>query len=396
MLGKEDWMYMKAQKDRGVYTKDIAAALGVHRRTVRRAIQRGGPPSRKRPGARGSKLDSYKPLIDQLLGEDVWNAMVIFREIQGQGYNGGISILRDYIRPKRPLRKSRATVRFETDPGVQMQIDWGEIVILVGGEQKKVHFFVSTLGYSRRFHFWCTDREDAEHTYEGIIRAFEHFGGIPRQVLIDNPKCMVIKHRIGGKVRFNKRFLDLADHYGFIPQACRPLRAQTKGKDERMVGYVKGNFFKRYRSFESMAHMNQLAIQWLAEEADPRLHGTVKEIVAERFRREAPYLAPLPKVRYDTSYHETRSVAWDGFIDVRGNRYAVPDNLCGTEVTIHIGLDGLFSVYSGGIKVAEHRLRPVTEGWVRVPAYHERLWRDTLNVERRDLSIYEEVGRCNL
>jgi transposase len=396
MLGKEDWMYIKAQKGRGVYIKDIAAALEVNPRTVRRAIQRGGAPSRKRPGARRSKLDPYKPLIDQLLREDVWNAMVILREIQEQGYDGGLTILRDYIRPKRPLRKSRATVRFETDPGVQTQIDWGEIETLVGGEQKEVHFFVSTLGYSRRFHFWCTDREDAEHTYEGIIRGFEHFGGVTHGVLIDNPKTMVIIHLVGTKVHYNERFLDLADHYGFIPRACRPRRAQTKGKDERMVGYIKHNFFVRYRSFESMAHMNQLAIQWLAEEADLRFHGTVKEIVAERFCREAPYLAPLPKVRYDTSYHETRLVAWDGFIDVRGNRYAVPDNLCGIEVTIHIDLDGLFSVYSGGIKVAEHRLRPVTEGWGRVPAYHERLWRDALNVERRDLSIYEEVGRCNL
>jgi transposase len=396
MLSKEDWMYIKAQKERGVYIKDIAVALGVHPRTVSRAIKRGGAPSGKRPQARKSKLDPYKPQIDQLLREDVWNAVVIFKEIQEKGYDGGLTILREYIHPKRPLRKSRATVRFETDPGVQAQIDWGEIKTLVGGCEKEVHFFVGTLGYSRRFHFWCTDQEDAEHTYEGIIRTFEHFGGITREVLIDNPKCMVIRHRIGDKVRFNERFLDLADHYGFIPRACRPRRAQTKGKDERMVGYVKGNFFKRYRSFESMAHMNQLAIQWLAEEADLRFHGTVKEVVAERFRREAPYLAPLPTVRYDTSYHETRWVAWDGFIDVRGNRYAVPDTLCGTEVTVYIDLDGFFSVYSGGIKVAEHRLRPVTEGWGRVPAYHERLWRDTLNVERRDLSIYEEVAACSL
>jgi len=92
----------------------------------------------------------------------------------------------------------------------------------------KVHFTVNTLGHSRRFHFWCTDREDAENTYEGVIRAFEYFEGTVQEVLVDNQKATVIKHRIGKQVRFNPRFIDLADHYGFTARACRPYRAQTK------------------------------------------------------------------------------------------------------------------------------------------------------------------------
>jgi hypothetical protein len=163
-----------------------------------------------------------------------------------------------------------------------------------------------------------------------------------------------------------------------------------------MVGYVKGNFFKRYRSFESLAHVNHLAELWLAREADQRKHGTVKEVVAERFRREAPYLHSLPKVRYDTSYRESRWVSWDGYIDVRGNRYSIPAHLCGSRVTVRISLEGVLSVYAGETKVAEHRLRPIADGWVTVPAHHEQLWRDTLTVERRDLSIYEEVAACSL
>ena len=99
---------------RGVYVKDIAAELGVHPRTVSRARQRGAAPQRPRPPARPSKLDRYKPEIDRLLAAGVWNAVVILREIQAQGYQGQASILRDYIRPKRPLRQARATVRFET------------------------------------------------------------------------------------------------------------------------------------------------------------------------------------------------------------------------------------------------------------------------------------------
>jgi transposase len=395
MLKKGDWMNIKAQMERGIYQKDIAAELGVHPKTVSRAIKRGGAPRGKRPGARKSKLDPFKPFVDQLLAEEVWNAAVILREIQAKGYDGEITILREYIKPKRPLRQSKATVRFETEPGVQTQNDWGERYAVIGGEEKKVHFCVSTLGFSRRFFFWCTDSNDAEHTYEGIARAFEHFGGVTREVLVDNQKAAVISHRIGGKVQFNERFIDLAGHYGFTPRACRPYRARTKGKDERMVGYVANNFFLRYRQFESLDHMNELALKWLAEEADQRVHGTVKEVVAERYTREAPYLGPLPAVRYDTSYRERRFVHWDGYIDVRGNRYSVPSELCGETVTTHTSLDGYLSVYSGDVKVAYHRLRSASEGWVTVPAHHENLWQDTLGVERRDLSVYEEVAQCN-
>ena len=162
------------------------------------------------------------------------------------------------------------------------------ITTVIAGQESKVSFIVNELGYSRRFHFWCTDSQDAEHTYEGIIRSFEYFGGTTEEVLVDNQKSAVLEHPARGVVRFNERFLDLSHHYGFTPRACRPYRARTKGKCERMVGYIKHHFFQRYREFESWAHLNQLAEQWLREEADQRMHGTVKEVVAERFAQEAP------------------------------------------------------------------------------------------------------------
>ena len=393
MLSKEDYFMIQEQISRGVYRKDIAVQLGVHPRTVSRAVDRGGAPKPTR--VRGCKLDPYKAAIDQLLVDNVWNAQVIWRVIQGQGYDGGISIIKGYIQPKRPLRPSKATVRFETAPGKQLQSDWGEIFTEIAGQVQKVRFTVHTLGYSRRFHFWGTDREDAEHTYEGLIRALEWLGGATGQVLIDNLKSCVITHRIGERVVFNKRFLDLADHYGFVPRACRPARAQTKGKDERMVRYIKENFFVRYRRFESFAHLNQLAEQWLREVADPRLHGTVKEVVSLRFLREQPHLLSLPPVRLDTSYREHRLVAWDGYLDVRGNRYSVPTSLCGKTVQVHITLDDRLRVLSDDALIVEHCLQPAALGWLTVPDHHRRLWEQILNVERRDLKVYEEVAQCN-
>lgn len=396
MLRKEDFAVIKALKKRGVYQADIAAQLGVHPKTVSRALKRDGAPEGKRR-KRGSKLDPYRQRVDDLLAEGVWNAMVIFREIEAMGYDGRITVLRQYIAPKRVLRSSRATVRFETEPGQQLQSDWGEGVTQIAGKKVKVFFVVNQLGYSRRFHFWCTDSQDAEHTYQGLINSFEYFGGVPQEVLVDNQKAAVVEHRADKPVRFNERFLDMAGHYGFTPRACRPYRAQTKGKDERMVGYIKHNFFVRYRAFDSWAHLNQLAELWLRDEADQRVQQTVKEVVAERFAREQTTLSPLPAQRYDTAYREIRNVGWDGYIDVRGNRYSVPSHLTGQMVAICVGLDDSLRVYDGETLVATHRLRSVSEGWGRTVEHHSQLWRDTLSrealrVENRPLTVYEEVA----
>lgn len=392
MLSKEDYAVIKVLNQRGVYLKDIAAELGIHPKTVSRALKRGGAPQRP-VQERESKLDPYKGTVDRLLAEGVWNAVVIYREIQAEGYEGKPTMLRAYITPKRALRQGRATVRFETEPGRQLQSDWGEIVTTVAGKQVKVHFQVNQLGYSRRFHFWCTDSQDAEHTYEGLIRSLEYFGGVPQEVLVDNQKAAVLEHKGQGQVKFNERFVDLAGHYGFVAKACRPYRARTKGKDERMVGYIKQHFFVRYRSFESWAHLNQLAEQWLIEEADQRVHGTVHEVVAERFKREAPALGPLPVSRYDTSYRETRQVSWDSYIDIRGNRYSVPAELVGQTVIVRIGLDSLLRVYHHDVLVASHTLQIAQQGWVTVPEHHARLWQTTLKVHQRPLAVYEEVAQ---
>jgi hypothetical protein len=264
-----------------------------------------------------------------------------------------------------------------------------------------VEFIVNTLGYSRRFHFWCTDCQDAEHTYEGLIRSFEYFGGVTQEVLVDNQKSAVLLPSHQGQPHFHPRFVDLAAHYDFRPRACRPYRARTKGKDERMVGYIKHNFFVRYRAFESWAHLNQLAQSWLAEVADRRVQTTVKEVVSERFVREHPALRPLPPTRYDTAYQEFRQVAWDAYIEVRGNRYSVPATLAGRSVEVRIGLDGSLRVFDPQdpalprLPVAVHTLRSPQAGWVTVPDHHATLWADTLKVEQRPLSAYQEVSEWN-
>jgi hypothetical protein len=190
---------------------------------------------------------------------------------------------------------------------------------------------------------------------------------VPEEVLVDNQKATVIAHRRRGEVTFHPRFLDLAGHYGFTPRACRSARAQTKGKDERNIGYVKHHFFVRSRRFESWAHLNQLAEQWLREEADQRVHGTLGEVVAARFAREAPHLRPLPPQRYGTAYRELHRVSWDAYVEVRGNRYSVPAEWAGQLVRVRITLDGQLSVYAGEACIAQHTLRPAPRAGSRCP-----------------------------
>ncbi len=166
-------------------------------------------------------------------------------------------MLRYYIQPKRKMQPSKKTVRFETQPGYQLQHDWGEFEAEVTGQRCRVNFAVNTRWFSRRFHVFAAPKQDAEHTYESLIRAFRYFDGSVKTVLVDNQKAALLKNN-NGKVVLNSGFLLLDDHYGFLPRACRPRRARTKVKVERMVKYLKENFFVRYRRFDSFAHVNQL------------------------------------------------------------------------------------------------------------------------------------------
>lgn len=261
---------------------------------------------------------------------------------------------------------------------------------------QKVFFAINTLGFSHRFHVWASESQDAEHTYKALIRSFEYFGGVAAEVLVDNQKSAVITRRIGEAVRFNARFLDLAGHYGFRPRDCRPYRARTKGKDERMVRYVKEHFFVRYRGFENLAHLNPQLEAWLKAEADRRVHGTHGEVVAERFGKKRGCLKALPVNRFDTSYRALRDVAFDGYIDVRGNRYSVPAGVIGHAVVVRITLDDTLRVFDAEERlIATHRLKPARAGWTTVPDHHAALWNDTLKVEHRDLAVYAEVVPWN-
>lgn len=388
MLSRKDHFMIKQLHQQGAFVIDIAGHIGCSERSVRRHLKCDSPPTGKRVQKRFLKLEPFTAFVDSRLSEQVWNAEVIFQELKELGYQGGRAVLRRYIHPKRPLRSSKKTVRFETNPGQQLQHDWGSTTVEMAGKPCKVNIAVNTLGYSRRIHVFAAPSQDAEHTYESIVRAFNHFGGGVKTVLVDNQKAAVLKHSPRGEVQFNEGFLQLAGHYGFTPKACRVRRAQTKGKVERAVGYVKGNFFVRYRQFESYSHLNLLLEQWLDTVADQRQLRYFEQTPQERFSQECQALSSLPARDFDTSYFDVRKVAWDSYIEVRGNRYSVPERWCGQTVSIRITLEHELKVYGDEQLIAHHRLCDVHHGWRSIPGHHQALWQAVNQVASRPLSVY--------
>ena len=254
--------------------------------------------------------------------------------------------------------EARATVRFETPPGHQLQVDFGEVRTPVAGESGRVFLFVATLGYSRRPFVRAFRHERQSAWLEGIEGAFRHFGGVTAEVLVDNAKALVSRHDAATReVSFNGRFLAFARYWGFRPRACAPYRARTKGKDERGVGYVKRNAIAGHR-FESWAALEAHLARWTREVADVRVHGTTFEAPIARFERdEAAALKPVAgRAPFRQLRELVRVVQSDACIELDTNRYSVPWRLIGATVTVLAGEDGIV-VSHAGAEVARHEAR---------------------------------------
>ena len=293
MISMEEWVDIVALHRQGLSIKAISRELGVGRNTVRRALRREGPPAYRRVAAPG-KLDPFKDYLLARLSEfPELSAAALLDEIRAQGYEGGVSILKDFTRPYR-RRRREPVVRFETPPGRQAQVDWAELGRHeLRGEELALHLFVMVLGFSRALYAEAVTDEELATFLACHARAFAFFGGMPAEVLYDNAKVVVLSRSASG-VRFNPGLLDFAGRYGFAPRLCRPYRARTKGKVERSIGYLRDRFFCG-RRFTSLEDLNAQLLAWLDGVANRRCHATTGERPIDRLAREAltPYaLAP--------------------------------------------------------------------------------------------------------
>jgi transposase len=363
---------MLALKSWGWGTKRIAAELCCSRNTVKRWIAEGGW-RELAPAARRKSPDGHEGWIAERFRKHAGNADVVHQEVAAEK-DVGVS-LRTVERAVAHLRQAlraeaRATVRFETRPGQQLQIDFGERRVWIGNKQEKVFFFVATLGHSRRLHVRAFRAKRQEHWFAGMESALRTFGGVPEEVLLDNARALIQHHDpVSREVVVNPKLHPFARHWGFRVKACAPDRARTMGKDERGVGYAKSNAIAG-RGFESFAALEVHLEAWTRLVADIRAHSTTGEPPRLRFERdEAHRLRPVAGIPpFMASRDMVRKVTADYSVEVDGNACSVRWRLIGERVTVTV-TGAELRVLHAGQEVARHALRAGRHGRVADPAH---------------------------
>jgi transposase len=363
------WCRIRALFEQGLSKSAIARELEIDLKTVRKWLRQTWEPQKRE---RKCALDAYESFLRARAPEVGYNAAVLYRELEPRGYKGSYTALVKYIRPWRvEAREQTATPRFETEPGRQAQVDWGSTKIWFETDRLTVHLFVMVLGYSRRIFVRGYLNERMSSLLEGHEAAFRHFGGRTETILYDNPRTIVAeKDEASGQVVWNRTFKDRMDFYGVEIKLCRYYRAQTKGKVESGVKYVKGNALTG-RRFRDLDHLNEWLEEWCLTVADERVHGTTHERPSERFRRaEASALIPVDlRPVPERERLEHRIVPRDTYVVVETNRYPAPVEWVGQQVEVRLLADRVLITNGNGEPLSYPRLQGkfLTASWSRAP-----------------------------
>ena len=348
------WMEIRNERKKGLSYTEIARKHHIDPRTAKKYAESDTKPVYMLTAPKPSKLDPYKHLIDMWMEEAPYSAVCIHEKLMEQGCDCQYTIVRQYVATRKADLNEKATVRFETMPGLQGQVDWGffeNYKVLENGEYKKLYCFLMILGYSRmRYIEFVTDMSTTT-LIKCHINAFRYFGGYPEEILYDNMKQVVVKRMMKqSESELNKQFEDFAGFYGYKPILCRPYRGQTKGKVERTVRYVRENFMVGVK-YNSLEHLNSQAHAW-CNKINAKVHGTTNERPIDRLPVEN--LMPL-KREYIMDKINLRRVEKDCLISYAGNKYSVPAEYVGRDVTV-IVLDHMLAAYFEGKQIALHKL----------------------------------------
>lgn len=344
-------LMIKASAAKGKSAYEISKEIGVAENTARKYITQPAKLHGLKGVKKPSKLDVYKPLIHNLMGQGIYNCVVLLERLRKAGYDGGLSILKEYVHQYRPARSAPAVQRYETENGRQAQMDWGICQYTdSSGALHKVPAFVMILGHSRAKYIEFTKRCDLHSLERCMLNAFTYFGGVPKEVLTDNMKTVVVRREVG-KVIWNTQFADFAVDIGFLPKVCKVRKPQTKGKVERLVRYVKDNFFPG-RNFEDLADLNRQALSW-CRVVDGKKHGTTGKIPLLELSNEQLMSLPAQAV-IDRYSWETRMVTREGLVSFDGIRYGVPWQYSGKEVQVRL-YSGNLEIYYEGTLLAKHK-----------------------------------------
>jgi transposase len=362
-------------KREGLSIQAISELTGYDRKTIRKYLIM--PVGRPVYGPRQvpvSKLERFKPYLHERLQAGVWNAQVLLRELRQRNYSGGYTILTDWLRPQRESARVVAVRRFETPPGKQAQVDWGHLGSLSGeGEERRLWGFAITLGYSRRMMAEAATDQKLGTLLRMHESAFRQWGAVPEEILYDRMRTIWTGTDERGEIVWNAVFLDFARYWGFKPRLCRPYRAQTKGKIESGVKYVRRNFLCGLLGREpaSLDDFNAELRQWVSEVANQRIHGTTHQQVLLRWDEDQFAMLPM-NGRPDYPYmdDEQRKVARDAYVSWRGSRYSVPWQYAGREVWVREdGSD--IEVHCGADRIAVHEEAVMRHQTVTRSEHHE-------------------------
>jgi transposase len=340
----------------------VARRFGVHHSVVRRALRE--DTQTEQPAA-GSALDSFKPYIVQRLTEHPQLSGVrLLAELREKGYRHSVAVLRRYVAKVRTPRPRKAYLRIEVDPGEQAQVDWGSFGhFRVGAAQRPLSVFSMVLSWSRALFLDFSLDQQMETFLRMHRRALEYFHGVPRRVLYDNLKSVVL-HHVGSTVQFNPRFLHFAGHYLFEPVAAPVRYPEAKGRVESSIKYIRQAFFYG-RSFSSLDDLRRQAASWRDETANQRLHATTRERPADRLLRERPRLHELPERPFDTDLVLfPLIVSKDCRVRLDSNTYSVPHDYVGKTVEL---------------RADDHTVRILFQG--KEIARHNRCWERRHHVE---------------
>ncbi len=318
-----------------------AKILGMARNTVKRLLEMDEAPTYHRT-IYPSKLDEYKELIIEWRCPPYeFNGTRIFRELKQRGYTGSIGPVYRFLRIVdedigNHISK-KATVRHESPPGDQAQFDWTEYNVLVGNRYRKVYCFALILAASRKKAVCFSLKVDGEAIYEAIQELFEDLGGVTLEILIDNPKALVIENnpKSQDEVRYNPHALLMAKHLGTELNACPCFWPRKKGKIERPFAYIEEQFIKG-NVFDSMEELNRRGKAFIDEWCNEK-HSTTQRIPNQHFiQEELATLLPLPIKRYRMNVMKTRKISSDSFISIASNKYSVPVKYVGKTLSFRM------------------------------------------------------------
>jgi transposase len=352
----------------------VARRFGVHHSVVRRALRDDLPQVKPRPP---SALDPFKPFIIQRLTQ--WpelTATRLFDEVRARGYRRSIAQLRRYVAQVRTPRSRKVYLRVEVMPGEQAQVDWGSFGQLrIGSSLRPLSVFSMVLSWSRALFLDFALDQRMDTFLRMHRRALEFFGGVPRKILYDNLKSVVL-HHVGATVQFNPQFLHFAGHYLFEPVAAPVRYPEAKGRVESSIKYIRHSFFYS-RTFASLEDLRAQAARWRDQSANQRLHATTRERPADRLLVERARLRPLPARPFDTDLVLFPVIInKEARVRLDTNTYSVPPELVGKTAQLRAD-DQTVRVIVDGVIVAEH-----ARSWDRHQHIEKREHRDKL-IERR-------------